>query len=643
MVSENRLSRSQAGGPIRLSSRIVAAAVVGGLALMPAVRAAQAPREIPIAESALHRAALECGTLVTRDLRGGWNSLATAAALPEGEPLSFEQSPPLLSPDFTGTFKLSRFLILGDVSTVEFRRVDPDNSSGQIETWQRQTTTTVGGALASVFEPSWSGADLAKLLQRYVIGFDYPELYWGRLIVPGQAGVERAVFLRVSFSSIPASPVVRVNDQIQYSSNLVNIVLPGFEDQRPSSGSGAFDFAAAAKLFYQAFPDEYDSIAFVPAASAMGDFSAFHVNVKNSVGGLGISMFDLSAQFGSAGALQSVEMYGASRFAENAASSHEFAHQWGDSFDWTRLAGITPAGHQPTAHSPLWYAGETMIGAVLTGDRQVKDSGGSFAIERTPLPIHYHPIEMYSMGLLARDQVPDTRVFLNQAQFSQSSISTPDAGTAVQGDSRIVTINDIVREHGARSGPTPGMWRRATVVVSRAGLISQAEMNYWNYFAQRIGDRHHTGVLSVEGFGSPFSASSGQVALTTTVRPTNGSGLPETFEIDNPPFGPKDFRGVQLGGNLPTHYSVGQSVTVTGTVTAPDAVDWNQALIYFQKYGGSDDTVRFSGTISRSKDFSVTIKFTDAQKGRYIVGVALFWPDAGAQFGRTNLTPIVVE
>ena len=143
----------------------------------------------------------------------------------------------------------------------------------------------------------------------------------------------------------------------------------------------------------------------------------------------------------------------------------------------------------------------------------------------------------------------------------------------------VVKIDDIIREHGARTGPVPGNWRRATVVVSRDGLISQGEMDYWNFFAQRVGDRNHTGVLSVDGFGSPFSATGGRVSLSTAIQPTRGAALPETLAIDFPDIGPRDLRGVTLTAPLPTHFATGQTTTVAGHVTATDAVDFNQALM----------------------------------------------------------------
>jgi hypothetical protein len=600
------------------------------------------PRERPVPGSVFTRVPLVCGT----DARVNLQRFRPLALEPmvDGQPLSFEQSPPLLSPDYTGDFGLRRFLVVGDFATVQFRRADVDDPN-HIETWQRTTTTTIGSRVISIFEPAWHDSDLGALLQHRSVGYDNPEVYWGSYLVPGVANAERPVWLRMTFSGVPSSPVRRISDTVQFASNVVNIVVPDFEDSRVTAGAQQYNFASAARVFYQSFADQYESVAFVPVASALGEFSAFHGIVKNTVTGLGMATGDQSSVYGSGGTLQGIELYGAGHLAQNAASTHEFAHQWGDTFDWAKIAGITTAGHEPGGHAPLWWAGETLLGAVLAGDRRVTQNGTGFQIERTPSPIHYHPIELYSMGLIGRDQVPDLTVFKDQGQFSTTSTSRPDPGAPVQGDSTIVKIGDIIREHGVRAGPVPGDWRRATVVVSRAGLISQAEMDYWNFFAQRIGDRNHTGVLSVEGFGSPFSATRGRVSLSTAIQPKSGGALPETLPIDYPDIGPRDLRGVTLTGPLPTHFSTGQTTTVAGHVTATDAVDFNQALMFFQPFdsSSSDAAVRSAGTVSRSGDFSFTVRFTDAQKGRYYVGIVLFWPNSGPQFARTYLTPIVVE
>ena len=89
------------------------------------------------------------------------------------------------------------------------------------------------------------------------------------------------------------------------------------------------------------------------------------------------------------------------------------------------------------------------------------------------------------MGKLDAAQVPDFAVFQDQAQFAADTSSSPAVGTRLNGDAQPVSIQDVIRIHGERRGPSPSIWRRALVVVSRDDLASQREIDQWNFFAQR--------------------------------------------------------------------------------------------------------------------------------------------------------------
>ena len=98
-------------------------------------------RERMLPRTLLDRGDFVCGTQSLRDLQ----LVRTRAVqpLPDGGLLSFEQSPPLLTPDYAGDFGLQRVLVVGDFPSLQFRRADRDNPD-HIETWPR--TTTMGSA-----------------------------------------------------------------------------------------------------------------------------------------------------------------------------------------------------------------------------------------------------------------------------------------------------------------------------------------------------------------------------------------------------------------------------------------------------------------------------------------------------------------
>ncbi len=632
------------------------------------------PEPIPIDQdrSATTEPPFECGTSEVLAIQLG---LRTATSMASGEPVSFMQDPPLIGADFTGTFTLRDFLVVGDKPEVRFKRADPERASDNpnIETWTRTGTKTIDGQIVSIFNPSWPDSEFARILRRYSYGFDNPSLYWGQVIVTvpdlmGGAKEEfRGVSLRMKSSNLPTSTVNKINDTVQYASHVVNLVIPNYGDSRVAGGSSALQEDVVAKKFYEHFQDAYDVIGIVTQNHHLGNFSAYHRNVKNQVQGIGATILDASATYGSGGTLQGVEVYPQMAFATNSTSNHEVAHQWGNYMKWDLIASITRAGHQPTSHAPLWSERETMIGAVLEETRRVKRSaaaaffpipldGSEFEIERTPAPVKYHPIEMYAMGKLAQDQVPSLNIFEDQGQFDKDTSSAPDPGKKLKGGVKTVTINDVIREHGTRSGPSPSEWRRATVLVSRSALASQEEMSFWNFYAQRIEDRERLGVTSYSGVVGFDAATENKVDLKTDINPraaalwgTAGQAIRSAVKIDQPldvsfpKFGTKDWRGVEFDNPVPSRYVAGERVTISGRITATDRSDFSSVLLWYYKYGGSSsDAVSVWATPSGNR-FTASVNFTDAQKGLYNLYVVLFWPDSGSQYARTIVTPVVVQ
>jgi hypothetical protein len=121
------------------------------------------------------------------------------------------------------------------------------------------------------------------------------------------------------------------------------------------------------------------------------------------------------------------------------------------------------------------------------------------------------------MGRLAAANVPPIPIFENQDRPFVS-------GGTITGATRAVTIDQIVAHHGPRQGPVINALRRDTVLVSRDRLASQREMDHWTYFAQRLEDPNHTGMIDEQGIGS-FEAISGVALQTALVLPA-GQSLP---------------------------------------------------------------------------------------------------------------------
>ena len=210
--------------------------------------------------------------------------------LADGRPLRADQFPRFLHPTHQGSFGFTDFLVLGDHASVTFERVGAENDH-TAETWARTGTDTVAGHLVSVFSPAWDAAALREALRRYSWGVDEPSLYWGRLVVPGSGdgdGHDHVnVHLALAPSNVPASPVVRIDDRVQYASHVVNIRDDDFGDSRILGGDTALNLPEITKLFYEYFTDEYEVIAVVSRTVQLAGYAGFHQMVRNDIGGIG--------------------------------------------------------------------------------------------------------------------------------------------------------------------------------------------------------------------------------------------------------------------------------------------------------------------------------------------------------------------
>ncbi|MFN7976800.1 MAG: hypothetical protein U0P30_01605 [Vicinamibacterales bacterium] len=563
-------------------------------------------------------------------------------ALGDGDALSFRQDPAWLTARRDQGLRLRRFTVAGDVARVRFDRWDPDADRYVTETWDRATTDTVSGRLVSIFEPEWTPTVVQRLLATARVGLDQPELFVGQYLGPADGpAVSRSIYARVGSGAVSSTPVVRLNDTVQYASHVVNLVVPGFGDRKLND---ALDLAAVTREFYKYFDDSYDVIAIVPAEAHVDAFVAFHQRVRNEITGLGLGSFDFSGTYGSRGRLRGVEVFHNTGFGGTPTSSHELAHVWGHDFDWAKIAGITRAGHQPASHTPLISGGESLVSAVLTTNRRVGITGnGDAVIEGATPPFRPHPLDLYAMGLAEPADVPAFEVFDDQGQFSSTTRIEPALGTAVTGGHRTLSVNDVMAVHGARSGPVLTELRRATIVVSREELLPAADLAMWNFLASRHEDADHRGLVTYVGQGSFDASTDYRVDLASAIQPRDADALPRTQDPEPDRFGALDCGGFEFTTAPPTRVKAGQRFTVAGRITATDRTDFSQVMFRFWPSDGDQTKVeRSSASAARSGDFRVDVEIRAGREGQYTVEGFLFWPDAPSQWSRCRLSVMSV-
>ena len=545
--------------------------------------------------------------------------------LRDGAPLWYSQRPRLVRADDAGGVALDRLLVAGDVETLTFERESESARDDVVETWPRTGTTAIDGRLVSVFNLSWSHAELWDAIRREEHGFDKPMVSFGRLKIRTNNGDEFSNRIRLNMAplNVPKSRVERIDDTTQYASHVVNLVIPGFGNGRLTD-YGDYRLDMAARRFYEHFADEYDSIAFVAAETTVADYKAFARRVRQPVSGLGRSLFDRSAEYGSAGILRTVEVYEGAVFATMETSHHEIGHTWVDDWDWSALTGGVELYDQ-TSHTPLLYPGEVFTGVLYPYVRVARtEDGEGFVLEHTPAPAALHPTTLYRMGLIGPESVPDLLLFENQRQGLR-------VGDRIDGGVRRVHINDIMAEHGRRSGPVDSTWRRATVIVSRDELLSQAEMDFWNFFAARHAATE--GVTTSKGVPSWYEATGGRARLHTDITPKTRVKIVNEppLRVSHVPIDPGEFRGVRLDEPVPGLITPGRRLTISGSVTTTARDDFDEACVEWRRRELSPRDFARTCTDVVGNRFRMTTTLQEHEAGHYAL---LFWldsprPDAG--------------
>ena len=582
-------------------------------------------------------------------------------ALPDGWPLRADQSPRFLHPTHGGSFGFTDLLVLGDHATVTFERVDADaDDDHTAETWRRTRTDAVAGHVVSVFNPTWEASLLRETLRRYSWGVDAPSLYWGRLLVPGSTdGDQVNVYLAIAPSNVPSSPVVRINDDVQYASHVVNIRDADFGDSRILGGDTALNLPGITKVFYRHFADEYEVIAVVSQATLLAGYAGFRQLARNDIGGIGLGLYDHSSTYGSAGVLQAVEGYTPARWSTWETVLHEQGHQYGEYTSvWSQVgpaaAAVMPGasaiidrlGHAPDVHTPLLTPGAVAYGAVLQGKVRVALEAGeggqsdSYRIERTVPLVTYHPLTLYRMGLLAAADLPPLHVFIDQGQFEDDTSSAPEPGTEVTGGTVEVTVNDLLAADGVRSGPAVGTVRRAVVYVSRDGLASQSEMDVVNYLARRLGES--SGVTSWDRSPSFREATRGGATMTTDIRrrppATAAAAAAESARCAK--VGVDALVGIELDEEFGGCVTAGTSVEVSGVLNLTDR-DYYAVCLRFRRYGDPSGERVYECDELNVDRFSLSVAFPADRPGGYTMEAFAFWPDAEPQYPLSTYTGAV--
>jgi hypothetical protein len=265
------------------------------------------------------------------------------------------------------------------------------------------------------------------------------------------------------------------------------------------SGSGALaesfhaadelDEVATTRKFIRNFGDDYQQLViftnhrFLPPRSV-----AFERTIASRVSGIGVRLYDDSAQYGSSGRFESFVMMDAiSRFPDDPAQRYlgpdstlsilgqESGHLF---MAYAKFrdgnANSTDLLGRDDAH---WSFFMDSNGSVMEGN-EIEDLGGGSFRTGTAV-VRYNALDQYLMGLRPADEVPPFFYVRNPIGTDDSKDRGPQENVSFQGTRKDVTVQDVITALGPRSpafGQAPRTLREAFVFVSVGGPPTDSDV-----------------------------------------------------------------------------------------------------------------------------------------------------------------------
>ncbi|MDA8100354.1 MAG: Ig-like domain-containing protein, partial [Nitrospiraceae bacterium] len=263
-------------------------------------------------------------------------------------------------------------------------------------------------------------------------------------------------------------------------------VSGSYDALSPDGSSNEGPREAVAKEFLRTHKDEYDYLVIftnfnylLPTHGVKG----FYHSIRNDVQGIGLPLFDNSADYGSNGRLAGITDMGniidkttdpLDPDFENTLSTihHELLHRWA-----AQIKFKDSTGNLSTAlldeNSGHWSFLLDTGGSVLYGNKWHDNGDGTFtSLYSFDEMKYYSPLDLYLMGMIGPGQVPAMRLIDNPAV---SAARLPEANVAISGTARTITIEDIVAANGLRipdATHSPKNFKTAFLLLVRPGEFS---------------------------------------------------------------------------------------------------------------------------------------------------------------------------
>lgn len=434
---------------------------------------------------------------------------ASPSRIPDADPVLYYELNPI-AVNLTGTEAVSYYIETnGTVTSARLRK------SGLPDIWLTQVGTRYSTTLTHARVVDGYGAT------SYNINFiGFLDVYQGSTPTTYNVNIG-IVDSNIPHNALSYKWVVLPSIVVaQYTPHMVNLQISGLTP-------GTQDYTTVAQQFYSHFGDDYDFLGtiFIPEENT----NRYHVVVRNSVSGIGLSLSNNSATYGSAGRLKGINVYPLVTYFDLGESSsiHEIGHQWINYLNMTQLQNVT-------THWPISTLAYGIMGFNLPdgagGDfpwQLVQQNSTTWLCSPRSPALTYNEMEMYLMGLIPPSQVPTNYSFTNQSQMCT------DGGT-LSGPVTTITAQNVIDQYGPRSPnylSSQKKFNMASIVATRNRWLSNTEMDFLDYMAARGGAMvpltYHQGLAY--GMTYPFYlATKGKACLVTAINPTSSMGCYST-------------------------------------------------------------------------------------------------------------------
>lgn len=261
---------------------------------------------------------------------------------------------------------------------------------------------------------------------------------------------------------------------------------------------------AAAQIFYTMYPDVFDFIifytTFTPALNMQQGLP-----VQYTVKGIGregaVNPYGPASAWGSGGKLiGGAKMCHIDKYPDNPDDTmafplaglssvellaHEMSHYWhaamnfkkeGMSEDHTGLRGF-----ESDSANQHW-SGDFMSGPSVMYGADITDNGDGTFTYTPGSPKKFGPLDQYSMGFLAPEEVGELFFLCGSADINQCKEGNPQLPTAKKSEpwvrnnvtKHVVTIEDVIRAMGTRvpsSADSPKHFNVAFIMVNKPGIL----------------------------------------------------------------------------------------------------------------------------------------------------------------------------